>query len=163
MSDDTKLRETFWSRLSKQRAGMLGPRDDGKGHMQPMTPYADPEGRCIWFIAAADEALVQTHAHGEHVHFTFQSPDEEFYACVRGTLEVSHDSEKLDELWNRVAAAWFPEGRDDPKVRLLKLTPKDAAVWTAEASAFTFGLEVLRATVGSKDRPDVGEHAEITL
>ena len=37
-------------------------------------------------------------------------------------------------LWNPFIAAWFEGGKDDPKVRLLRMDPADAHVWLNEHS-----------------------------
>ena len=54
--------------------------------------------------------------------FAVTSDEHGIYTHVHGTLTLSHDEQKLDELWSRVAASWFDDGRRDPDIRLLCFT-----------------------------------------
>ena len=60
-----------------------------------------------------------------------------------------------------MAAAWFPEGRDDNTVRLVKFTPHDAEVWATESGA-GYLYEIAKSNV-TKDTPDTGEHGRVTF
>jgi general stress protein 26 len=73
----------------------------------------------------------------------------------------SQDTDKLDELWSPIAAAWFEAGRDDPKVTLLQLTLLEAAVWATTDSMLVVGIEMVRANISPEHMPDIGEHAVV--
>ncbi len=36
---------------------------------------------------------------------------------------------KKDELWNNLAKAWFPEGKEDPELTILKVVPTESYYW----------------------------------
>ncbi|WP_284164759.1 pyridoxamine 5'-phosphate oxidase family protein [Frigidibacter sp. SD6-1] len=150
-------RGTLFDKLEEQRVGMLGLVGSDQ-HMQPMTHYTDAASAEVWFITSSDTDLVRAVGLGVRAHHCVMTPDGEFYACLSGTLEQSEDSQKLDELWSPVVSAWFEEGRDDPKVTLLRFAPQEAAVWASTDSAMVFGLEVARANLQSDHKPDLGEH-----
>ncbi len=162
MTETTDLKTRLWKRLKNQRAGMLG-LENNRLHMQPMTPYPDQAANRIYFIVSSDTELVGALPKADRACFTFQTPDESFYACITGPISISEDGEKLDELWSIVAAAFFEEGRDDPKVTLLEMVPENAAVWTTDADSFQFGVEIARAAAGEKDEPDLGRHEVLEL
>jgi general stress protein 26 len=45
-------------------------------------------------------------------------------------------------LWNRYVAAWFPGGKDDPKLTLLRLDAENAEIWI-DASSVVAGVKLL--------------------
>lgn len=158
----TDLKTTLWQRLNDQRAGMLG--IDGTGmHMQPMTPYAEPDSNAVWFISAAESDLTRA-AGGKTAHFAFQSPDERFYACISGTIRKSDDRGKLKELWGTIPEAFFEgHGPEEADAVLLQMTPDEAAVWTSETGRLEFAAEIARAAASDSARPDLGRHDVIAL
>ena len=47
----------------------------------------------------------------------------------------------IDRLWNPFIAAWY-EGKDDPKLVLLKLEPESAEIWE-NASSIVAGIKMM--------------------
>lgn len=152
----TDNRATFWRRLKGINAGMLGI----KGDLQfvPMShQIADEDDNTLWFIGARGTHLVEALGSGarEAMHLVAEGSGK-LYARIEGRLELSNDQAKLEELWNAVASSWFEGGRDDPDVRLLKLTITGGEVWTT-TGGMGFLYEIARAKVAGT-KPDMGEH-----
>ncbi|CAN0588148.1 unnamed protein product, partial [Ectocarpus sp. 12 AP-2014] len=62
------------------------------------------------------------------------------------------------------AAAWFEEGRDDPKVTLVRFSPREASVWVSDKNAVVVGLKMMRAAMAEgESNPDVGDHHVLHL
>ena len=72
------------------------------------------------------------------------------------------DQAKIDELWDTGAEAWFEQGRDDPKVALLKVTAHTAEYWASDEPKplILFKYAKAAATGG---RPKVGESHTVSL
>jgi general stress protein 26 len=79
---------------------------------------------------------------------------------VTGRAAVSNDRQKIKELWSTWAKAWW-DGPDDPLIRVLKITPKDAQYWDSPGTAVS-SIKMLAAAV-SNSRPAVGDHAKTNL
>ncbi|KUF09108.1 pyridoxamine 5'-phosphate oxidase family protein [Pseudoponticoccus marisrubri] len=156
MSDD--LKTEFWSRMDDVRAGMLAA--DGERPV-PMAPMAERDAQAIWFITAAGSAADRSAKSGGEASFHVADPKANFYANVFGKLEEANDSDKLDDLWSSMAAAWFPEGRDDDAVRLVKFTPHDGEVWATQGGA-AYLYEIAKANMTDKT-PDVGTHGRVVF
>ena len=90
------------------------------------------------------------------------SKDQEFQACIGGMLAEDRDREKIKQFWNPVAAAWFPEGKNDPDLTLLQFRPYDAQVWFSRGGAVRFAWEIVRANA-TRTEPNIGEKAHLTL
>ena len=56
---------------------------------------------------------------------TFVSKKHDLFVAVHGKLSIDNDKATLDRLWNRFVAAWYEKGKDDPKLVLLRLDPKE--------------------------------------
>ncbi len=152
----------LFEHMDDVKAGMLGV--DGSGqHMQPMAHYIDRDTRSLWFITASDTDLVRAVGPGADAHHCVIGKNHDFYACLKGRLTVSADTEKLDEIWNAVAAAWFEDGRDDAKVTLLKMDLMEASVWSNTSSSMLFAFEIARANLSATHKPEIGEHKIIDL
>lgn len=126
---DAEIEAKFWAALRKDMTVMLSiaRHQDAR----PMT--AQLEGKedsgPIWFFASADTEVVHEVVGTQESTFTFVSKGFDVWANVVGTIEVSHDRAKVDELWNPYVAAWYEGGKDDPKLRLLRFDPSQAKIW----------------------------------
>jgi general stress protein 26 len=160
--DPADLQEQLWSAVEKHQIGMLGVLGDSH-HFQPMTAFVERDTNEIWFFTYKDTDLAQSAAEqidGGRAAFIFYS--RELQACVDGRLSVQHDPERMEKYWNAHVAAWYPEGKDDPRLTLLRLDCTEAAVWLSEAGPVRYAWEILKANV-SHSTPDVGERANINL
>jgi general stress protein 26 len=157
---DTAAVETrLWDAIEKERTGMLGLVGSDQ-HFQPMTAFLERESQEIWFFTYVDTDLAEAAQSGGHAMFVFQQKD--LQACIGGRLTVSADRERMDRYWSPMVAAWYPEGKDDPRLTLLRLDCEDARVWITEAGAARFMFEIAKANM-SKDRPDLGERRDLNF
>ena len=60
--------------------------------------------------------------------------DDADYAELRlwGRTEILSGREEIDAVWNDAYAAYFPRGKDDPEVRVLKFTTESGQLGTLE-------------------------------
>ena len=71
------------------------------------------------------------------------------YLSIYGTAEIVFDQQKIDELWNPIAKAWFKEGKTDPEISLIKVTPENAYYWdTKNSKMVDFAKMVASAVTG---------------
>lgn len=163
MSDKTlsnaDVERRLWDAIEDHRTGMLG-LTGGDDHFQPMTAFVEKETGSIWFFTSKDTDLARAAAPGADAMFTFQSRN--LYACLAGRLTLENDRARIDRYWNAHVAAWYPQGKDDPSLTLMRLDAADAAVWLVEGGLVKYALEVVKANV-SKSTPDVGERRDLNL
>jgi general stress protein 26 len=152
----------FWRHLKKSNTGMLRIEQPGY-HAQPMTGYAEPETGAIWFFTRDDTDFARDVAAGStHGMFTYQATDGHVYACIHGELSIDQDRGKIEKYWNPVVAAWYPDGKNDPHLTLVRFDGEDGRVWVAKEGAIGFGFKVLKANL-TKSTPDVGGVADVNL
>lgn len=163
MADDltnAEVQDRLWKAINDHHTGMLGLTHDSH-HFQPMTAFVEKDTNTLWFFTKNDTDLAQSVADGAgEAAFIFL--DRKLQACVDGRLTLAHDRERIDRYWNPHVAAWYPDGKDDPTLTLLRLDVSEAAVWITEGGLLKYAFEVAKANA-SKTTPDVGERRDLNF
>jgi general stress protein 26 len=156
-----EVEDRLWKAIEHGRhTGMLGLSGDGH-HFQPMTAFVERDASQLWFFTRADTDLAQAAAQGGGAGtFIFQGRD--IWACLDGRLSIDNDRSRMDRYWNPHVAAWYPDGKDDPNLTLLRLDCEEAGVWIAEGGLVKYAWEVAKANA-SQTTPDVGEHRDLNF
>ena len=154
MSDDIK--KQFWKALAASPYVMVGANGEREHHI-PMNAQLDKDAHgAFWFFTATDNRL----AAGGPAMAQFASKGHDLFACISGTLVRENDRAVLDKLWNNSIAAWYPDGKDDPKLVLLRFDLDDAEIWTADPGVK--GMFKLATGMTMKEG-ELGQHAEVML
>jgi general stress protein 26 len=160
---EAELEDRLWKEIEKARYGMLGLTGRQPAHhFQPMTAFCERDGGQIWFFTRNDSDLAQATERGGEAMFIIQAKDQAFQACVSGRLVQEFDTGRMQEYWNPVVAAWYPEGQNDPRLTMLRFDVSDAQVWLSETNPLAFGIQIVKANMTGKE-PDVGESAPLHL
>ena len=127
MSDKTQtpadLQHRLWKEIGKERIVMLG-LTGGEDHMQPMAAFGDEDQNAVWFFTKRSTDLVKDMGAGHKAMICVMAKDLEFQACIMGELTVDHDAAKIDQYWSPFVAAWYPDGKADPDLTLVRFDPK---------------------------------------
>lgn len=139
--DDLKAR--LWKALRSDMTVMLGLAGGEHGHARPMTAQIeDRDHGPLWFFTAKDSDLVQKLQGGsKDAAAQFVSKGHDLWASINGALTEDTDPAVVDRLWNSHVAAWYEQGRNDPKVALLRFDPREAEIWL-DASSIVAGVMV---------------------
>jgi len=158
-NDPRELEKKFWDALKSDRTMMLGLDGVEDGHARPMTAQAENDAGPIWFFTAVDNAIVANLGRGNRAIATFTAKDHDLFASIKGNLSVDNDRATIDRLWNPFVAAWY-EGKDDPKIALLRLDAEDAEIWL-NGSSLMAGVKMLFGVDPKQDYQD--KVAEVDL
>lgn len=133
---------------------------DGE-HARPMA-VAGVEGvNTLWFVTSLDAPKSEEIRQDGRVSVTFQG-DRRFVA-LSGDAQLVADRDKIHQLWKPAWRVWFPHGKDDPSVALIRVTVNDAEFWdNAGAKALRYVFEAARALI-TKERPTISaaEHGRV--
>lgn len=156
MSTEQKLEEKLWSALSSDRTVMLGLNGVEDGHARPMTALVEGDRGPIWFFTSQSNAVVENLARSDRAIAAFSAKNHDLFASIHGKLSVDQDRQVIDRLWNPFIAAWY-DGKDDPKLVLLRLDAEHAEVWLNESNLVA-GVKMLFGADPKKDyRDKVGD------
>lgn len=133
-------------------------------HGRPMA-VADVEADgTLWFMAARDSEKTREVDADERALVTGQ--DGRTYLSVSGRMAVVDDHAKVLELWRESWKVWFPKGKDDPEIVLMRLRPEMGEYWSASGAAgVRYLFEAAKAYL-SGERPSVedpDQHAKVKM
>lgn len=164
MADDREIEEKFWSMLNDSPFVMLGIEGARDGATQPMTAIFDDEDRdagVLWFFTANDHDLTRAMGQSNRGLAAFAAKGHGLFASLRGTLSIANDQAIIDRLWNPVVAQWY-QGKDDPKLALVRFEVDDAKIWLSDVQGFL--KPALNKLLGRKPEAGMDEKvAEVTL
>ena len=140
MTSEADITHKLWKAIKSDRTLMLGVAD-GAADSQPMTAMFDGEPGTgpLWIFSAADVDLVRAieATGGAEGAAQFVAKGHDLFAALHGRLAVRIDRGVIDRLWNPFVAAWYKEGKNDPKLRLIRFELDRAHVWLNENAVFT--------------------------
>ena len=137
--------------------------EGGDLHSRPMSSNGDIDADGdIWFFTNASSHKVSEIAKLPKVNVSFADPDNQRYVSVSGTAQLVRDRAKIAELWRPEFKIWFPEGKDDPEIALLRISLEKAEYWDSPSSTIGYALSFVSSLVTGKE-PDLGENKKIDL
>ena len=158
MSTPEELQKKLWKVLDDERTVMLGIPGDKAGIPRPMTAQVEGDDGPVWFFAGRPNSLADL-ADGRPAQMVVVSKGHDLFATVNGTLQLHNDPATIERLWNPFIAAWF-EGKDDPKLALLRFDPREAEVWKNENNLLA-GIKMLIGVDPKKDYADNQAHIDL--
>jgi len=104
----------------------------------------------FWFLSPSDSDKNQEIAADPRVQLFFLNTSKYEFLTVYGKATVSRDRQKIDEFWSDIAKAWFPEGKDDPRVTVIKVTPEDGFYWDTKDGKLVSMIKIVASAVTGK-------------
>ncbi|AZZ48472.1 general stress protein [Rathayibacter rathayi] len=114
----------------------------------------------LWFFTQDPSPKVDDIRANPSVNVAFES--KKGYLSVAGSATVVHDPAKVDELWSPAVAGWFPDGKDDPTVALIRVNAETVELWASDEPRPVVLLRVLKAAV-TGGQPDIGENHTVSF
>ncbi len=135
---------------------------DGTIRSRPMRHLKVDESGAIYFFTGYNSGKTDEIKNDSHVNLSYAKPGDQLYVSVSGTAQVYRDQQQIDDLWNPFMKSWFPEGKEDPNIGILKVTVDQAEYWDSPSSAVVHLYGVVKAAItGEPARP--GENKKINL
>ena len=104
---------------------------NGHLHSRPMTTQnaeLDDDSSLWFFMSRKGDPVADIRAE-PIVNLVYADPGDDTYVSVSGTAAVVEDKAKKQQLWSKLALAWFPGGVDDPSLVLVTFRPTRAEYW----------------------------------
>ncbi|MET0314418.1 MAG: pyridoxamine 5'-phosphate oxidase family protein [Hansschlegelia sp.] len=129
---------------------------------RPMHAMPDVEAGEIVFFADARAHKDDEIAADPDVCLAFAKPNANEYVSLSGTAVVSNDRAEIRTRFNETTKTWFPDGPEDPNIRLLKVTPHEGEYWDGVSNPLAVAFEVARARMKG-ERPDLSTNRKVAL
>ena len=131
---------------------------------RPMMIADRQPGGALVFVTRAEDEKLQEVLETRRVAVTMQS--EGRYLSISGSARLETDRVRLDELWSPSWRIWFPDGKDDPALCLIRIEPSAAEYWDRTgANRLEFIWRAGKALVRGEKAPDdeLGGHGKVDL
>lgn len=154
MADTEQLKADLWKKMADSPFVMVGP-VDGSTHSAPLTAQLDEDQvDTLFFFVGRDNRI----AGAGRVMVQFVSKGHDFFACLDGDARVDNDMAMIDKLWNKQVEAWFPGGKTDPNLALVRVDIDSAELWETDMS---LGGKLKMLFGGTVRSDEAGSHAMV--
>lgn len=144
-------------------AMLVSHENNGTFHARPMAIAELKPDVEATFATDKRSPKISEIATNPNVLITFQSASE--YAALEGVASLTADREEIDRLWSEAWRVWFPDGKDDPNLVLIKVRPTSGEYWdNSGLEGLKYVFKGIKAVIQG-ERPDTDEtqHAKVAL
>ena len=120
----------------------------------PMSTQKVDDNGAIWFFSGNDSEHARNIEEDDRVQLLYTNNGNYSYLTISGTAEILHDQARIDELWTPAAKVWFQGGKDDPKLRLIKVTPQEGFYWDTKHGKMVSFLKMVASFATGKTMDD---------
>lgn len=124
MPTATNQREHLYDLLKDFDTAMLVTRSaDGHMHSRPMAVAEMRPDADAYFVTSIDSPKVAEITANPNVTLTFQSSTQ--FASLSGRATIVRDQALVDRLYKEDWKIWFPKGKTDPSISMLRFSAQD--------------------------------------
>lgn len=134
---------------------------DGNLRSRPMGTQETEFDGDLWFFTTVDTPKVAEIQKENRVNVSYAAPGKNRYVSVSGNAILVNDKAKMKELWSPIYKAFFPDGLDDPKLRLLKIKVDQAEYWDGPNGLIATMIGFAQALAGKES--EMGENEKFEL
>jgi len=164
--DESSSRTRLWDLIHDIRFAMFTTRH-GNGHLhsRPVTTQNSKldEDANLWFFMSRSGEPVADVIGDSTVNVVYADPNKDRYVSVSGTASLVESMAKKQQLWSKLAEAYFPAGVNDPDLALVQVKIIHASYWDVKESKLVQLFHMAKAAVTGKPPTGLGEHAEIRM
>ena len=160
--NEALAREKVWSMIRDTRVAMLTSEDNGSLRSRPMVAAQTEFDGHLWFFTRAGSRKVAEVEQEEHVCVSYADPKQENYVSLSGTAHLVRDRAAIDQHWGESVRVWFPKGKDDPEIAMLRVDVDHGEYWDAPSSAMLHLYGYVKARM-TGEAPHPGGHAQVNL
>ena len=160
MSDNEKDIDHLWSLIDSIPIAMVVTHEGEGEHLRarPMAVRSARDERAIYFLTDVDAPKADEIRHNDSVCLALADTRGQKYVSVSGHAEIINDRERIKELWSVYDKAFWAD-KNDPRIRILRVTLESAELWEG-AGAIVTAVKLV-AAMASGERMQLGENEKI--
>jgi len=152
--------EKLWDMIKPLKYGMLTTIDQGRLRSRPMALTQSQFSGSIYFFTKDDTHKVEEINKEHHVGISFSSPGDHTYVSLSGDANLTNDRSLIEKFWSPALNAYFPEGKEDPHLALMKIDIKECEFWDSDRGTMSKLFEMAKA-MSKGERAQMGEHGRM--
>ncbi len=150
----------LWELIKSIEVAMLVTEDGDSLRSRPMAMSQREFDGTLWFFTRASSHKVTEVESEQRVNLAFSHPGKQNYVSISGHASLVKSPSDIANHWSEAVRVWFPKGKDDPDIALLKVTVAQAEYWDAPSSTMLHAYGYVKAVVtGSAPQP--GGHGKV--
>jgi len=160
MSDSAIDIDRVWTLIKNIPVAMVVTHDGPGKHMRarPMAARPVREEGAIYFLTDVDAPKADEIRSEDTVCLAFADNKSQKYVSITGYAEIIEDRDRVKEIWSIYDKAFWSD-KDDPRIRILRVTPESAEFW--EGAGMVATAVKLVAAIASGERMNVGEDKKV--
>jgi general stress protein 26 len=163
MSDSTtEMREKLWSMMKDISVAMLTTEDDEHLRARPMVASQSGFDGTLWFFTRASSHKVAEVGADRRVGVTYADAKSQNYVSLSGTARLVRDAGSVEAHWSEAMRVWFPKGKSDPDIALLRVDVVAAEYWDAPNSTMVHAYGYVKAVL-TGEPPHPGENKKLNF
>jgi general stress protein 26 len=121
------------------------------------------EDGVLYFPTSLSSPKIEEIAADPRVAVTMQ--DKRRFVSISGTARILSDRALVERLWSEAWKVWFPQGKHDPELCLLEVTPTAAEYWDQKGGkGLGYLFDAAKAYVqGSTPDTTDEQHAKVRI
>ncbi len=158
----TEATRKLWGMMRSISFAMLTTEDDDNLRARPMVAAQSEFDGTLWFFTRASSHKVDEVQQDQRVGVTYADPSNQDYVSLSGKARLVRDKAAIAAHWGESMRTWFPKGKDDPDIALLKVDVSMAEYWDAPNNTMVHAYGYVKAVVTGQP-PHPGENEKIRL
>ena len=121
---------------------------------RPMAVQEVDDAGNLWFLSADDSHKNAEVKQDSRVRLYFQGSTHADFLLLDGVATISRDKKRIKDLWKPIMKTWFTEGQDDPRIRVVKVSPREGYYWDTKHGVAVAGIKMLIGAATGKTLDD---------
>jgi len=121
----------------------------------------DTEGN-LWFLSDVNSDKNHEITSDSDVELYFMNNSKYEYMFIKGKATQSQDKALIEKYWTDFANAWF-DGKDDPSISVIKVTPNDGYYYQTKENKLIAMSKMIFAAITGKSIEDGGVEGKLEI
>jgi general stress protein 26 len=158
MSDPAADIDRVWKLISDIPVAMVVTGEGQHMRARPMAVRPARDEGAIEFLTDVDAPKAHEIRHDETICLALADNRNQKYVSITGHAEIIDDRNRVKEIWSIYDKAFWPD-KNDPRIRILRVTPESAEFWEGAGTVVT--AVKLVAAMASGERMNLGENEKV--
>jgi len=158
MSDPATDIARVWKLISDIPVAMVVTGEGQHMRARPMAVRPARDESAIEFLTDVDAPKTNEIRRDEMICLALADNRNQKYVSITGHAEIIDDRKRVEEIWSIYDKAFWPD-KNDPRIRILRVTPESAEFWEGAGTVVT--AVKLVAAIASGERMNLGENEKV--
>jgi len=146
--------------IEEIKVAMLVTESGNELRSRPMQTAKVEDDQSIYFFTSKYSGKSVEIRDDRNVNLSYAHPGNQDYLSISGKAYLVDNRAKMEELWNPIMKAWYPEGLDSLEITLLRVVPEKSEFWEASGNRLVQLFNIGKALITGEGY-DAGKHQKV--